>query len=72
VGRYRHTDACEAFRFLQALLWPAYEAIIYPGLIVSFVAEVGLGLRLLVKGVRVVDPREQQATAEVAIGPPPA
>jgi hypothetical protein len=41
--------------FLQALLWPDYEAIIYPGLLLSFVAEVGLGLWLLVKGVRVVD-----------------
>jgi hypothetical protein len=49
--------------FLQALLWPAYEAIIYPGLIVSFVAEVGLGLWLLVKGVEVVDPGERQAIA---------
>jgi hypothetical protein len=39
--------------FLQALLWPDYEAIIYPGLIVSFVAEVGLGLWLLAKGVKV-------------------
>jgi hypothetical protein len=49
--------------FLQALLWPAYEAIIYPGLLLSFVAEVGLGLWLLVKGVKVVEPGEQQATA---------
>jgi hypothetical protein len=49
--------------FVQALLWPAYEAIIYPGLLLSFVAEVGLGLWLLVKGVAVVEPGEQQATA---------
>jgi Domain of unknown function (DUF4386) len=41
--------------FLQALLLPAYPAIHYPGLAVSFVAELGLGLWLLVKGVRVVD-----------------
>jgi hypothetical protein len=40
--------------FLQALLWPAYEAI-YPGLMLSFVAEAGLGLWLLVRGVQVVD-----------------
>ena len=40
--------------FLQALLWPAYRAITYPGLAVSFVAEVGLALWLLVKGVKVV------------------
>jgi Domain of unknown function (DUF4386) len=41
--------------FLQALLWPALRAITYPGLAVSFVAEVGLALWLLVKGVKVVD-----------------
>jgi hypothetical protein len=41
--------------FLQALLLPDYPAIRYPGLVVSFVAEVGLALWLLVKGVKVVD-----------------
>jgi uncharacterized protein DUF4386 len=41
--------------FLQALLWPALRAITYPGLAVSFAAEVGLALWLLVKGVKVVD-----------------
>jgi hypothetical protein len=41
--------------FLQALLLPAHRAITYPGLAVSFVAEVGLALWLLVKGVKVVD-----------------
>jgi hypothetical protein len=41
--------------FLQALLLPNYPAIRYPGLVVSFVAEVGLALWLLVKGVKVVD-----------------
>jgi hypothetical protein len=41
--------------FLQALLLPAYNAIHYPGLAVSFVAELGLALWLLVKGVRAVD-----------------
>jgi hypothetical protein len=41
--------------FLQGLLLPAYHAISYPGLAVSFVAEVGLALWLLVKGVKVVD-----------------
>ena len=41
--------------FLQALLLPDYPVIRYPGLVVSFVAELGLGLWLLVKGVRVVD-----------------
>jgi len=38
--------------FLQDLLLPAYPAITYPGLVVSFVAEVGLGLWLLIRGVR--------------------
>ena len=41
--------------FLQALLLPAYNAIHYPGLVVSLIAELGLGLWLLVKGVKVVD-----------------
>jgi hypothetical protein len=36
--------------FLQALLLPAYPAIRYPGLAVSFVAEVGLAFWLLLKG----------------------
>jgi len=40
--------------FLQALLLPDYPAIRYPGLVVSFIAEVGLGLWLLFKGVKVV------------------
>ena len=41
--------------FLQGLLLPDYNAIHYPGLALSFVAEFGLGLWLLVKGVKVVD-----------------
>jgi hypothetical protein len=41
--------------FLQALLLPDYPAIRYPGLVVSFIAEVGLALWLLVKGVNVVE-----------------
>jgi len=40
--------------FLQALLLPAYRAITYPGLVVSFVAELGLAVWLLIKGVKVV------------------
>lgn len=40
-----------AIWFLQEFLLPDYPAIRYPGLIVSFVAEVGLALWLLVKGV---------------------
>ena len=38
--------------FLQALLLPAYPAIRYPGITVSFVAEVGLAFWLLVMGSR--------------------
>ena len=41
--------------FLQALLLPAYPAISYPAFALGFVAEVGLGLWLLIKGVKVVD-----------------
>jgi Domain of unknown function (DUF4386) len=40
--------------FLQALLLPAYRAITVPGLVVSFVAELGLALWLLVRGVKAV------------------
>jgi hypothetical protein len=39
--------------FLQALLLPDYNAIHYPGLALSFVAEFGLGLWLLGRGVKV-------------------
>ncbi|GAA2151596.1 uncharacterized protein DUF4386 [Humibacillus xanthopallidus] len=37
--------------FLQTLLAPAYRAISYPAWVVGFVAEVGLALWLLIKGV---------------------
>ncbi len=40
--------------FLQALLQPDYRAISLPGVAVSFVAELGLALWLLAKGVRAV------------------
>lgn len=39
--------------FFQVLLVPDYPAIRYPGIAVSFVAEVGLALWLLVKGSRI-------------------
>lgn len=39
--------------FLQVLLLPDYPAISYPAFALGFVAEVGLGLWLLVKGVNV-------------------
>jgi hypothetical protein len=38
--------------FLQANLLPGNPAVSYPGLALSFVAEVGLGLWLLAKGVK--------------------
>jgi len=41
--------------FLQALLLPDYSAIRTPGLVLSFIAEVGLALWLLVMGVKAVD-----------------
>jgi hypothetical protein len=41
--------------FLQALLAPALKAITYPGLAVSFLAEVGLALWLLFRGVKAMD-----------------
>ncbi len=40
--------------FVQGLLLPAHHAIIYPGLAVSFIAEVGLASWLLIKGVKIV------------------
>jgi hypothetical protein len=48
--------------FLQALLLPDYPAIRTPGLVVSFVAEVGLALWLLVKGVKLPDSKAALAT----------
>ena len=41
--------------FLQTILLPAYPAISYPGLALSFIVEIGLGLWLLIKGVKKVD-----------------
>ena len=41
--------------FLQTLLLPTYRAVSYPGLAVSFIAEVGLGSWLLIKGMKVID-----------------
>jgi hypothetical protein len=38
--------------FFQMLLLPAYPQIHYPGLVVSFLAEFGLTLWLLIKGVK--------------------
>jgi len=47
--------------FLQVLLLPAHPAIKYPGLAVSFVAEVALGLWLLFRGVRDIDTGDLQS-----------
>ncbi len=41
--------------FFQALLLPAYPAISYPSFVVGFIAEVGLALWLLIRGVKVDD-----------------
>ena len=43
------------FWFFQAILLPDYPAISYPGLALSFIAEVGLGLWLLIRGVGVIE-----------------
>ncbi len=42
--------------FFQGFLFHGHEGITYPGLAVSFVAEVGLSLWLLIKGVKVQKP----------------
>ncbi len=55
--------------FLQALLLPDYPAIHTPGLVVSFVAEVGLGLWLLVKGVKVEDAEAGRPLEQRLAGP---
>ena len=55
--------------FLQALLLPDYPVLRYPGLALSFVAEVGLALWLLVKGVKVVDSGASLTWAKRDTGP---
>jgi len=66
--------------FVQALLLPAHHAISTPGLVVSFVAEFGLALWLLVRGVSSVpgstragrrpsrDPRGSRASSAFSPG----
>lgn len=51
--------------FLQALLAPGYPAISYPAWAVGFIAELGLGLWLLVRGVR---PQVPPPDGQVAVG----
>jgi len=53
----------EMIWFLQAFLLPAYPQIKVPGTVVSFLAEVGLALWLLIKAVKTNTP---------AINVPPA
>ncbi len=55
--------------FHQALLLPDYRAISLPGVAVSFVAELGLALWLLVKGVEVVDSGAKLAGAQRGTDP---
>jgi hypothetical protein len=55
--------------FHQALLLPDYRAISLPGVAVSFVAELGLALWLLVKGVEVVDSGAKLARAQRGTDP---
>jgi hypothetical protein len=49
--------------FLQGFLLPGSAAIAYPGLAVSFVAEMSLALWLLVRGVATSASLETPATA---------
>ena len=49
--------------FLQVLLLPAYPAISYPAFAFGFIAEVGLALWLLVRGVKVIDAANLAASA---------
>ena len=42
--------------FLQALLLPTHHALAFPGFVISAIAEIGLTLWLLVRGVKAVDP----------------
>src|SRR5665811_605275 len=51
--------------FLQVLLAPAHPAISYPAWAIGFIAELGLGLWLLVRGVR---PQVQAPDGRVEAG----
>jgi uncharacterized protein DUF4386 len=56
----------EMIWFFQALLLPDDPAIHTPGLVVSFVAEVGLALWLLIKGVKADDSAAETAPPVLA------
>ena len=49
------------FWFLRALLLPDYPALNYPGRAISFIAEVGLALWLLIKGAKARPGADQPA-----------
>jgi hypothetical protein len=49
------------FWFLRALLLPDYPALNYPGWAISFIAEVGLALWLLIKGAKARPGADQPA-----------
>ena len=57
----------EMIWFTQALLLPAYPAIKAPGLVVSLLAEVGLALWLLIKGVRSATTPDSEAARSDAV-----
>jgi hypothetical protein len=42
--------------FFQALVAPNHHGIIYPGMVVSFLAEFGLSVWLLARGIKVLEP----------------
>lgn len=48
--------------FFQFFLFPDYKAISYPGLVVSFIAEAGLTLWLLIKGAKDPKPAGSEAS----------
>jgi hypothetical protein len=56
--------------FLQALMFPAYRGVSTPGLAVSFVAEVGLALWLVVMGVKAVPEMAQSSESTPREGLP--
>lgn len=55
--------------FFQGTLLPDYPAISYPGLALSFIAEVGLGLWLLVRGIKIpADQPDQEIEKRARVG----
>lgn len=52
---------CDLIQFLQIFLFPNYEVITYPGLVIAMIAEFSFAFWLLVKGAK-----EQQAARNAA------